>query len=124
MIWKFSDDKPIYSQIIELIQSAVVSGELSPGERISSVRELAEDAGVNPNTMQKALSELERTGLVHSLRTSGRFITSNDDIISELKESLAKKKISSFLQYMNRIGYTNEQTALLIKNFKEDCENE
>ena len=75
MAWTFKDDRPIYSQLVEQIKIKIISGEWELGSRLSSVRELAEQAGVNPNTMQRALAELERDGLVHSKRTSGRFVT-------------------------------------------------
>ena len=75
MAWALINDRPIYLQLMERIQTDIVSGKYKPGEKLPSVRELALDAAVNPNTMQKALSELERIGLVYSQRTSGRFIT-------------------------------------------------
>ena len=75
MPWDLDDDRPIYLQLMERIQQDIISGIYKPGDKIPSVRDLALDAAVNPNTMQKALSELERSGLVYSQRTSGRFIT-------------------------------------------------
>ena len=75
MSWTFKEDRPIYSQLVEHIKLGIVSGEWSPGSKLPSVRDLAEEAGVNPNTMQRALADLEREGLVHSKRTSGRYIT-------------------------------------------------
>ena len=95
MVWSFSDNRPIYAQIIEHIKRETVSGGLAPGDRLPSVRELATDAGVNPNTMQRALSELERTGLVYSQRTSGRFITENTDLIAAMKADLANEIITT-----------------------------
>ena len=119
MIWSFSGDRPIYAQIIEQIKHAVVSGELCAGDKMPSVRELASDAGVNPNTMQRALAELERMGLVYSQRTSGRFITENTDLIAEMKAELANDKVREFLLSMEQLGYTRSQTAELINNYKE-----
>lgn len=75
MAWELDSDRPIFIQIVERIQMEIISGKYSPGDKLPSVRELAAVAAVNPNTMQKALTELERTGLVYSQRTSGRFIT-------------------------------------------------
>ena len=75
MNWQFSNDAPIYAQLIRQIRAGIVSGAFSPGERLPSVRDLAMEAGVNPNTMQRALTELERDGLVYSQRTSGRYVT-------------------------------------------------
>ena len=124
MLWNFSEDRPIYAQIIEQIKHAVVSGELCAGDKIPPVRELAGDAGVNPNTMQRALAELERTGLVYSQRTSGRFITENTELIAEMKAELANEKTSEFLRDMKQLGYTQLQAAELVKGYKEAKENE
>ena len=81
MAWNLDSDRPIYAQILERIQRQIVSGEYAPGTKIPSVRELAAQAGVNPNTMQKALSELERSGLVVTMRTSGRVVTEDMEMI-------------------------------------------
>ena len=89
MPWNLDDDRPIYLQLMERIQHDIVSGTYQPGDKLPSVRDLAVDAAVNPNTMQKALSELERCGLVYSQRTSGRFITDNADLIRQMPLSLA-----------------------------------
>jgi DNA-binding transcriptional regulator YhcF (GntR family) len=75
MNWQFDNDMPIYSQLVGQIKQRIVAGVFPPGERLPSVRDLATDAGVNPNTMQRALQELERNGLVFSQRTAGRFVT-------------------------------------------------
>ena len=120
MLWNFSEDRPIYAQIIEQIKRSVVSGELRAGDKMPPVRELAGEAGVNPNTMQRALSELERTGLIFSQRTSGRFITEDTDLIAEVKAKLANEKISEFLRDMEQLGYTPAQAAELIRGYKED----
>ena len=124
MLWSFSEDRPIYTQIIEQIKHAVVSGELCAGDKMPPVRFLASNAGVNPNTMQRALAELERTGLIYSQRTSGRFITENTDLIMELKAELARDKVREFLHSMEQLGYTRSQTAELIKDYKEAEEHE
>ena len=119
MVWNFSDNRPIYTQIIEHIKRETVSGGLAPGDRLKSVRELAEEAGVNPNTMQRALAELERTGLIYSQRTSGRFITEDSALIAAMKAELANEKISEFLKNMEQLGYTRAQTAEMIKDYRE-----
>ena len=75
MPWNLNSDRPIFMQLIEIIQHCILSGTYPPGSKLPSVRDLASQAAVNPNTMQKALAELERSGLVYSQRTSGRFIT-------------------------------------------------
>ena len=119
MKWNFDNDRAIYSQIIEHMKNFIVSNEVTAGEKLPSVRELASQAGVNPNTMQRALSELESAGLVYSNRTSGRFITEDENIIHNLKTEIANKNIQSFLINMEKIGYGTEETIVLIKNFKE-----
>ena len=85
MPWELDNDRPIYLQLMERIQQDIVSGIYKPGDRLPSVRDLAVEAAVNPNTMQKALSELERSGLVYSQRTSGRFITEDTRLLDEMK---------------------------------------
>ena len=119
MQWEFNSDRAIYAQIIEQMKLFIVSGELEPGDKVPSVRELASEAGVNPNTMQKALSELERSGLLFSNRTSGRFITEDDTMIQNIKEELAKENIENFLKNMKKIGFDKKQTAELILNFEK-----
>ena len=79
MEWQFRNDSPIYTQLTQRLTQAIVAGEFRPGERLPSVRELAVEAGVNPNTVQRALSELERDGLVFSQRTAGRVVTGNEN---------------------------------------------
>lgn len=114
MKWNLSTDRPIYAQLIEQITYAIVSGEYRAGEKLSSVRDLAEEAAVNPNTMQKALSELERSGLVYSQRTAGRYITEDETMLAKVKEQIAVEQIDRFLAQMERLGLTREQTIELI----------
>lgn len=115
MSWNLSSDRPIFLQIIERIQMDIVSGVYKPGDKLPAVRELASIASVNPNTMQKALSELEKTNLVYSQRTSGRFITEDADMIEELKQKLAEEKIEEFFAAMKMLGFSNEEAIQLIK---------
>ena len=114
MTWEFKDDRPIYLQIAETVKTAVVSGEIPPGERLSSVRELAAEAGVNPNTMQKALFELERSGLVFSSRTSGRFVTADGVLIASEKQSLAREKTEEFVRQMDSIGIKKDEIIQIL----------
>ena len=109
MAWTFKDDRPIYSQLVEQIKIRIISGEWELGSRLSSVRELAEQAGVNPNTMQRALAELERDGLVHSKRTSGRFVTEDEDMIKGVREAVAAENIAAFMESMKRLGFTESE---------------
>lgn len=119
MDWKFDSARPIYSQIIEQIRLSIVSGELPSGSKLPSVRELASEAEVNPNTMQRALAELERTGLVYANRTSGRFITDNEDCIKAAKLEIARENVRSFLEGMEKIGYSKAETIAILENFKQ-----
>ena len=121
MSWDLSNDRPIYLQLMEKIQQDIVSGVYQPGDRLPSVRELALDAAVNPNTMQKALSELERTGLVYSQRTSGRFITEDEKMLKELRSQLAQEHIRDFFEKMRQLGFPQEETlALIQESIKEE----
>ena len=115
MAWNLNSDRPIYAQIVERIQMQIVSGIYQPGEKIPSVRELAAEAGVNPNTMQKALSELERSGLVTAIRTSGRVVTENREMIMETRNNIAKAQIQEFMQRMKELGFEKEDILTLIK---------
>ncbi|HIY56407.1 MAG TPA: GntR family transcriptional regulator [Candidatus Dorea merdavium] len=115
MPWDLSNDRPIYLQLMERIQQDIVSGFYSPGDRLPSVRELALEAAVNPNTMQKALSELERSGLVYSQRTSGRFITEDETMLKQLKSQLAEEHIRDFFEKMRQLGFQTEETLALIQ---------
>ncbi len=121
MPWPLNSDRPIYAQLIEHIQTDIVSGKYQAGEKLPSVRELAADAGVNPNTMQKALSELERNNLVHSQRTSGRFITEDVTMIQDIKNQLAREQISEFFTHMKQLGFQEKETLQLItESVKEE----
>lgn len=115
MQWKLSDDRPIYVQLMETITAAIASGTLAAGSRLPSVREMAAQAGVNPNTMQRALAELERDGLLYSQRTAGRFVTDQSDRITQKRKELAMQQIRIFLSSMKEMGYTSEQTLNLIQ---------
>ena len=115
MKWQFSNDAPIYSQLIEQIKVGIVSGAFPPGERLPSVRDLATEAGVNPNTMQRALAELERDGLVYSQRTTGRFVTEDKTMIETAKRSLAERPVKTFLAAMLRLGFQREEIMTLLR---------
>ncbi len=119
MPWNLNSDRPIFIQIIEKIQMDIISGLYRPGDKLPSVRELAQEASVNPNTMQKALSELERTGLVYSQRTSGRFITEDITMIEKLKSELAKEIVTQFLENMQKLGFQREDTISLLTEITE-----
>lgn len=119
MPWNLDADRPIFLQILERIRMDIISGKYTPGEKLPSVRELAAQATVNPNTMQRAFAELERTGLVYSKRTSGRFITEDQEMIDTIRADLAKEKILQFLESMHQLGYEKEQTLSLMRQAME-----
>ena len=120
MEWNFKNGIPIYTQIIDEMTMRIASGVYAPGEKLESVRDLAMDAGVNPNTMQRALAELERRGLVFSERTSGRFVTKEDGVLKELHEDLAKKYFEELAEKLRKIGMTGEEIAGAVKRWLED----
>ena len=115
MQWQISIEMPIYSQLVEQIKIGIVSGMFPPGERLPSVRDLATEAGVNPNTMQRAMTELERDGLVYSQRTAGRFVTEDHAVIQAAKRDLAQRHIHAFLAAMLRLGYGREEIISLLE---------
>lgn len=119
----FDADRPIYIQLIERIKTMIASGEYAPGERVPAVRELAEQTAVNPNTLQRAMSELEREGLLISQRTTGRFITEDMDAIMNLKKELASDQIKRFLEGMKAIGIPAETAAKMIIEYGEGNSN-
>ena len=115
---KFDNNIPIYLHIIDEIKIMIASGSLKLGEKLPSVRELAQNLGVNPNTIQRAFSVLEQEGLVFAERTAGRYITNDEVIIMNLKENLATEELNKFLDYMKKIGFTKEEIIEKIKNSK------
>ncbi len=120
MPWNFNSSSPIYLQIIEHIKLRIAVGEYSAGEKLLSVRELAAEAEVNPNTMQKALSELERDGLLYTQRTAGRFITEDISAITALRHQLAEEQLEMFLKKMTDLGYTPSEALALLKEHIEE----
>ena len=122
MAWNFAADRPIYAQLVEQIQERIVSGRYPAGSRLPSVRELATDAAVHPNTMQRALAQLEAEGLVCSQRTSGRFVTKEEDRIMEFKQALAQKIVRDFLTQIGSLGYTRQDVMTLLSQLPDTLE--
>ena len=120
MAWNLDADKPIYAQLVEIIQMQIVSGQYKAGDRLPSVRELAAEASVNPNTMQKALAELERNGLINTQRTSGRTVTEDIELIKQTRTQLADEYIKNFFGIMKKLGYSEEEIISLIKHTAEE----
>ena len=119
MNWQFRSDQPIYSQLVQQLTRAILSGELPAGSRVSAVRELAAQAGVNPNTMQRAMAELEQSGLIYSQRTAGRFVTEDEAVIGECRRRLARQEVEAFRASMAALGYDQEQILQLLQEEKE-----
>lgn len=116
MTWDLNNDRPIYAQIVEKIEMQIVSGYYKPGDKLPSVRELAAEAGVNPNTMQKAFGELERSELIVTQRTSGRVVTEDGALIQNIKADIAKEQIKIFFDKMKELGFEVEETMALIES--------
>ena len=123
MPWNLDSSRPIYLQIIERVQMDIITGRYQPGDKLPSVRDLAQEAAVNPHTMQKALSELERSGLIYSQRTSGRFITEDKELIHQMKKELAAAEVSAFVAHMKQLGITPEEIRQLLAETIEEEEN-
>lgn len=114
------DNMPIYMQIMDNVRKSIASGELKPGMRVASVRELAGEFEVNPNTMQRALNELEREGLLISERTSGRFVTEDVELIRKLRMQMANVAAKRFQKEMSVLGYSkNEMTDFFLKGLDD-----
>lgn len=120
MEWRFRSDQPIYSQLVEQIKLGIVSGNFRPGERLASVRDMAAEAGVNPNTMQRALQELEREGMVYSQRTAGRFVTEDMNVIDRAKRQFAGEQIHRFLEAMGKLGYDRAEILALLEGGEKE----
>ena len=122
MNWKFSGDRPVYQQIMENIRGAVLRGELSPGGKVPSVRALAAAAQVTPTTMQRAMTELEREGLLVSGGTSGRTGTEDPEVLKEMRdriwEELARECAEKFMVF----GITPSQAAQLLLELDKEKE--
>ena len=120
MQWNLTDDRPIYLQLMDTITLAITSGALPAGSRLPSVRELAAQAGVNPNTMQRALSELERSDLLYSQRTAGRFVTDQSVNITQARKEVAMEQSQAFLSALKDMGYSSEETIELIRQAEKE----
>lgn len=114
MAWDLDTDRPIYSQLVERLQMQIVSGQYPPGGKLPSVRDLAAVAAVNPNTMQKAFTELERSGLIVTQRTNGRNVTEDVQRIQGIRANLAKEQVETFFTRMKELGYAEAETLELL----------
>lgn len=125
MPWDLKSDRPIYTQLIEHIEIMICSGVYTLGAKLPSVRDMAQEAAVNPNTMQKALAKLEEDGLLYTNRTSGRFVTEDAQIVKQVKNRLAQNQINELLSKMQNLGFDREEIISSIETIlKEDEKNE
>lgn len=124
MPWELNADRPVYIQIVEQLELNIITGIYKTGEKMPSVRELAAEASVNPNTMQKALTELERGGLIYTQRTNGRFITEDRGMIMEIKKELVKEQVTEFLNKMDKLGFSRKEIRSFILELGEDAGHE
>lgn len=115
----FDAGTPIYTQIMDRIRLRVLTGQWQPGERIPGVRELAVEFGVNPNTMQRSLAELERDGLLYSERTAGRFITRDAERIEQMRRQVARDQMTDFVKHMRQMGYDPPAILEALRQFLE-----
>ena len=111
MEWYFRNDQPIYTQLTQQITLAILSGSIPSGGRLPTVRELAAEAGANPNTVQRAFSDLEREGLIYTQRTSGRFVTEDPAAICAARRTLAEQQVTTYLGGMASLGYSPQEAA-------------
>ena len=124
MKWQIDNNRPVYIQLVEQLRMKIISGEIELDSKLDSVRSLAADAMVNPNTMQKALAELEREGFVYSKRTSGRFVTDNKELIENERKNLVKDNVKKTLDTLINLGYTNDEILSLVEEILREDNNE
>ncbi|MEA3321855.1 MAG: GntR family transcriptional regulator [Bacillota bacterium] len=124
MTVKYDADKPIYLQIIDRISKEIVRGVLKPGDKLPSVREMAIQSGVNPNTIQRTYSEMERMEIVETKRGQGTFVTENEGMLMRLKKDMETKVVESFVQSMREIGASKREMVESVERFLEKGENQ
>jgi len=120
MPWVITPDRPVYTQLIEQIKLKICTGVYPAGSKLPSVRELAQEASVNPNTMQRALSKLEEDGLLYTHRTSGRFVTEDVNMIKQVKNQLAQEHIQNFLTKMAELGFDYDEILSIISSMVKE----
>ena len=122
MDFELQSSRPIWQQLTEQISRRIVTGIYPPGSKFPTVRELAADAGVNPNTMQRALAQLESMGLVNTNRTAGRTVTEDVEVLDAMRDEFAKELREKYYSDMKELGYTRAQAAEMIAADKEERE--
>ena len=122
MPWELKSDRAIYTQLIEQIERMIFSGIYPPGSKLPSVRDMAQDAAVNPNTMQRALARLEEDGLIVTHRTSGRSITEDGNMIKKAKTKLAQEQVADFLEKMQKLGFDQKDVLSILTDMLKGVE--
>ena len=121
----FDANKPIYLQIVERIKAQIINGNYSPGEKMPSVRDFVAQMAVNPNTMQRALAQLESEGLIYTERTSGRFVSLDDKTIKTTKDEQARNITKKYVQEMQALHYSlAEINTLVSESYTNDPKEE
>ena len=115
MGYDFNNQVPIYLQILEYFKEAIISGKYAPNEKIPSVRDLSITFGVNPNTIQKALFELEEIGLIYTERTNGKFVTEDVEVVKNLRKEIIDEKVSQFIEAMEKLGVNKQEVVKILK---------
>lgn len=111
----FDNDRPIYIQLVEQLKEYIVAGKIKAGDKLPSVRDLAIQIKVNPNTVQKALVEIESQNLIYTERTNGKFVTENKDLIEDIKKELAKQKVHQYFQDMQKLGIDKQKAKAYLQ---------
>ena len=111
----FDNDRPIYIQLVEQLKEYIVAGKFKAGEKLPSVREFAMQIKVNPNTVQKALAEIENQKLIYTERTNGKFVTENQELIENVKKELANQKVQKYFQDMNKLGINKDDAIIYLQ---------
>lgn len=120
MNFEFDNNIPIYIQLVENIKLEIISGKIKPGDKLPSVRDLSLMTKVNPNTMQKALQELEELNLIYTERTNGKYITTDEEMISKYREDYANELSKKYFTNMETLGFSKKETIKYIKNLEGD----
>lgn len=120
MEFSIQGSRPIWQQLAEQLRQRIVTGEYPPGSRFPSVRELAAEAGVNPNTMQRAMAQLESDGLVITNRTAGRTVTDREDILAEIRTDLALERLEAYFRDLEALGFSRTEAAAMAGERGED----
>ena len=120
MLWDLKSDRPIYTQILEEMKKRIISGYYQPGDKLLAVRELAQEAKVNPNTMQKAMTELEREKLVFTVRTTGRYITEDTELITKTKKEFAASHVENYYMQMKALGFDKSEMIEMLSSYEEE----